>query len=386
MGTLLKDLFSPELVAAMADNIALHYERFDRDRFFHVACHDMDKLELKQRSNQVLDALSAHLPREFSDAATIIVNSLAPAPDGNINDITDPQAHPAGPGIRGWGIMPMADYIARHGQDNVELSMDSLYHLTQRFTAEFAIRPFLMNHTEQTLAILAGWINDPNVHVRRLISEGTRPRLPWGIRLPAFVQDPSPIIVFLTTLRGDRAEYVRRSVANSLNDISKDHPDRVASIAKEWLQDAPETRQRIIRHACRSLLKQGHGPTLDALGIGPVNVTASNLVMKNPVVQLGGSVEFSLQIKNCENISRDLMIDYAIHHRKANGSQTAKVFKWKKLRLKKDEQVALSRRHPVRAITTRKYYAGMQRIEIMVNGHVVAQGEFDLQIQDMTPA
>tara|TARA_R110002012_G_scaffold109895_2_gene254093 strand:+ start:3302 stop:4444 length:1143 start_codon:yes stop_codon:yes gene_type:complete len=380
MGTLLKDLFSPELVVRMADNIVLHDHRFDRDGFVNAASHDMDRLELKQRSNQVLDALLTYLPNDFSEAAAIITQSLAPAQDGSINDITDPQEQASGPGIRGWAIMPMADFIARKGQDNVELSMDSLYHLTQRFTAEFAIRPFLINHTEQTLAILAGWVNDPSVHVRRLISEGTRPRLPWGIRLPVFVQDPSPVIGLLTILRDDRAEYVRRSVANSLNDISKDHPDRVAGIAQEWLQNGPETRQRIIRHACRSLIKQGHVPTLSALGFGSVEVVASDLVVENAVVQLGGSVGFSLYIKNSDPSARDLMVDYAIHHRKANGSQSAKVFKWKKLRLKKDEQILLSRQHPLKAITTRKYYAGIQRIEIIVNGRSVAQGEFELQI------
>ncbi|OSQ35633.1 hypothetical protein [Thalassospira mesophila] len=380
MGTPLKDLFTPGLVAQMANDIALHYPKFEREKFIAAACHNLDRLELKQRSNQVCDALSLCLPNSFSDAEAIMTASLAPALDGGINDITDEKQGASGPGIRGWAIMPMADYVARHGQHHVEISMACLYEMTQRFTAEFAIRPFLINHCDQVMDILQGWVSDPNVHVRRLVSEGTRPRLPWGMRLPGFVRDPSPVVPLLTALRDDRAEYVRRSVANNLNDISKDHPDLVASIAQDWLQDDIATRKRIIQHACRSLIKQGHSPTLAALGFGPVNVTASELSVENSVVSLGGFVDFSVQITSQEPSARDLVIDYVIHHRKANGTQSPKVFKWKKLRLKKGEALVLSRRHPVRAITTRQYYAGIHGIEIMINGRPVAQGAFDLHI------
>lgn len=380
MAELLKDLFSPALIADMAANISRHDTSFDHDAFIRDASDNLAALELKQRSNQILDALSTHLPDDFARAVSIINQSLAPAPSGDFNDITDPQPAIPGPGIRGWAIMPMADYIARHGQDNVEVSMDSLYQLTQRFSAEFAIRPFLVNDTAQTLAILAGWVEDANTHVRRLVSEGTRSRLPWGMRLPVFIEDPKPVIALLTRLRDDRAEYVRRSVANNLNDISKDHPDLVAGIAADWLRDASKPRQRMINHACRSLIKQGHEPTLAALGFGPVKVAVSALDLSADAIELGNEIGFSIAIKNEEPAIRDIVIDYAIHHRKANGSLAAKVFKWKKLVLKPGESISLARIHRIYEITTRKYYPGQHMIDVLVNGQKVASAPFDLRI------
>ncbi len=380
MGTPFKELFSHALIADMAASISRVYPQFDDAGFIRDASQNLASLELKQRSNQVLDALSTHLPADFSTAAAIINQSLAPAPDGDFNDIDDPQPDVSGQGVRGWAIMPMADYIARHGQDNIALSMDSLYQLTQRFSAEFAIRPFLARHTAQTLAILARWVDDPNAHVRRLVSEGTRPRLPWGMRLSVFIEDPAPVIALLTRLRDDRAEYVRRSVANNLNDIAKDHPDLVAEIAADWLHDAPKNRQRLVHHACRSLVKQGHAGTLGALGFGPVQLVASPLHLNDSTLEMGQEIAFSIEIMNDETKTRELVIDYAIHHRKANGSLSPKVFKWKKLRLKAGENVRLTRTHRIYEITTRKYYAGEHLIEVLVNGASVATARFDLLI------
>lgn len=381
MGTPFKDLFSSALIADMAAHILRVYPEFDDAGFMRDASENLAVLELKQRSNQVLDALSTHLPTDFARAVAVINQSLAPAPDGDFNDITDPKSEVSGEGVRGWAIMPMADYVARHGQDNIELSMDSLYQLTQRFSAEFAIRPFLANHTAQTLAILSGWVDDPNAHVRRLVSEGTRTRLPWGIRLPVFIENPAPVIALLMRLRDDRAEYVRRSVANNLNDIAKDHPDLVAEIAADWLHNAPKSRQRLVHHACRSLVKQGHEGTLRALGLGPVRVVASSVRLKNAAIAMGQEIAFSIDLKNEEKKTRDLVIDYAIHHRKANGSLSPKVFKWKKLRLKAGESVSLTRSHRIYEITTRKYYPGQHLIEVLVNGNSVAMAHFDLQMQ-----
>ncbi|OKH89823.1 DNA alkylation repair protein [Thalassospira sp. TSL5-1] len=379
MGTPFKELFSKGLIAEMATHILRVYPEFDDAGFMRDASKDLDALELKQRSNQVLEALTMHLPTDFSRAVAIINQSLAPAPGGDFNDITDPKPDVSGQGVRGWAIMPMADYVALHGQDNLELSMDSLYQLTQRFSSEFAIRPFLANHTSQTLAILSHWVDDPNAHVRRLVSEGTRTRLPWGMRLSVFIEDPSPVIALLTRLRDDRAEYVRRSVANNLNDIAKDHPDLVAEIAAEWLRDAPKNRQRLVHHACRSLVKQGHEGALSALGFGPVQVVASPLRLKNSAIEMGHEIAFAIDVKNDEKKTRELVIDYAIHHRKANGSLSPKVFKWKKLRLKAGESISLARTHRIYEITTRKYYPGLHMIEVLVNGISVATEHFDLQ-------
>jgi 3-methyladenine DNA glycosylase AlkC len=162
--------------------------------------------------------------------------------------------------------MPLTHYVGRNGLKHFDLSMMLLKEMTKRSSSEFDIRYFLLDSPLRAISILQEWTQDPNQHVRRLVSEGTRPRLPWAMRLPVFIEDPSPLIPLLDALKDDEEEYVRRSVSNNLNDIAKDHPDVVAGIARQWLKGASKNRQRLVRHACRTLIKQGHKETLAALG------------------------------------------------------------------------------------------------------------------------
>ncbi len=166
--------------------------------------------------------------------------------------------------------MPMAHYVGLRGHDHFDLSMTLLKAFTKRFSSEFGIRFFLLDDPEQTLSVLKQWTKDEDKHVRRLVSEGSRPRLPWAMRLPLFIKDPAPVIVLLELLKDDNDEYVRRSVANNLNDIAKDHPSVVADIAGQWMQGADKQRQQLIRHACRTLIKQGNKKVLRVFGFKPV--------------------------------------------------------------------------------------------------------------------
>ena len=247
--------------------------------------------------------------------------------------------------------------------------------MTKRFSAEFAVRPFIAADPERALRWLETWAGDASPHVRRLASEGSRPRLPWGMRLGVFVADPAPLIPLLTRLRDDPSEDVRRSVANSLNDIAKDHPDLVAGIAYDWLRDAPPARARLVRHACRTLIKRGHVATLAALGYRPAAVTAE-LELATPVVRFGGALEFAAVLR--AQAAGEVVLDYVVHHRKANGGLSPKVFKWKRVRLEKGKPLRLARRHPMRPITTRVYRDGPHRLEIVVNGTVVGAADFEL--------
>jgi 3-methyladenine DNA glycosylase AlkC len=272
----------------------------------------------------------------------------------------------------------MTHYVGLQGLEHFDLSMMLLKEMTKRSSSEFGIRFFLLAQPERTLSVLESWVDDSNYHVRRLISEGTRPRLPWAMRLPAFIEDPAPILPLLEALKYDGEEYVRRSVANNLNDIAKDHPDIVARIAGQWLKGADNNRHRLIRHACRTLIKQGHQGTLKALGYGPPRVALEKLLISTPRVAFGTALEFELSLTSTAARAQALIVDYAIHHRKASGATTAKVFKWKTATLAPGATLRAKRKHAIKSITTRVYYPGRHRLEILVNGVSLAIEDFEL--------
>ncbi|MDA4844297.1 DNA alkylation repair protein [Hoeflea poritis] len=369
-----KNFFNPELIKAMAGHLARQSTRFDAPRFREHALNGLDALELKQRSNQITDALCISLPDDFRSACSILVNALHPEDDVDLSELTTDAR-----GLRGWAIMPMADFVARKGLDDFDHGMDVLKEMTKRMSAEFAVRPFIAADAERAMRHVKRWARDPNYHVRRLASEGSRPRLPWGLRLNEFVADPEPILPVLETLRDDPEEYVRRSVANSLNDIAKDHPDLVAEIAGDWLSGDPgKERQRLVRHACRSLIKAGHRPTLKALGYGQASVALENLSINNETIRVGEALRIRAELRSTATSDQDLIVDYVVHHRKANGGTSPKVFKWKAVRLAAGESLVLEKSHSMRPVTTRTYYGGQHVIEIQANGKRLGEQAFTL--------
>ena len=375
MGKAFKDAFNDELI----DSISLHLSRawadFDADHFERLAKDGLGELELKARAAHIGGALLATLPTDFEVAATIIEHSLDPDVEAAISaDGMD------GRGIRGWAIMPLGWFVAERGISTPERGLRTLSALTKRFTSEDPIRRFIVEHPELALATLTEWVKDENHHVRRLVSEGTRPRLPWSERLPSFVEDPSPILPLLRALRDNPSEYVRRSVANNLNDISKDHPDLIAELAVDWLEDARTERRRLVEHACRSLVKAGHRRALEALGYGPPDVTVEAFRVLTPIVRLGGKLEFELTLASTASGPQGLILDYVVHHQKANGTTSPKVFKWKKLTLAAGDAHGAVRKHAIRPISTRRYYGGRHRVEVMANGSTLAGGDFELEM------
>ena len=370
-----KNFFNLETIDGMAAHFRRAWSDFDQAGFVRAASADLESLELKQRSARITAAMASHLPDDFERAGAIMLASLAPAHDGD----TSGASLGAG-GIAGWAVMPMTAYVGEHGLGHFDLSMTLLKEMTKRFSSEFGIRFFLLDDPERTLAKLMQWATDPDHHVRRLCSEGTRPRLPWAMQLPAFIANPAPLLPILDQLKDDPSEYVRRSVANNLNDIAKDHPDLVARIAARWLNGASRERQQLVRHACRTLIKQGHRPTLKALGYGRPKVTVTGLTIETPEVVFGDALAFNLVLASTSDAPQPLIIDYAIHHRKANGGTSAKVFKWKTVTLQPGERHETSRRHSIRKITTRQYYPGTHGLEILINGASVASDAFELII------
>lgn len=368
-----KNLFNPTVIAGMGDHFLKAWSDFDRDGFVRAATDNLEALELKARSEQITQAMRDYLPDDYPHAGEVMLASLTPEDGSDLSNVPVNVK-----GISGWAIMPMAHYVGLWGMAHFELSMTLLKEMTIRSSSEFGIRFFLIEKQEETLAVLMDWTQHKNEHVRRLVSEGARPRLPWAMRLPAFMENPKLILPLLEALKDDPSEYVRRSVANNLNDIAKDHPDRVAEIAKQWLQGASRNRQKLVRHACRSLIKQGHPATLKTLGYGPAAVKLLHLQVKTPTVNFGDALVFEIDLLSEATEDQALVIDYVIHHQKANGRTSPKVFKWKTLTLHAEATHRAKKKHSFKKITTRVYYPGSHRIEIVVNGKTQGGADFEL--------
>lgn len=259
-GVPLKHLLGPEAIECLASNISIAFSEFDAEAFRSFALDELEPLGILERGQKLARALRRYLPQNFSAATDILLNSLTP-PLTDTDDL----------GLAVFFYLPHVCFVAEYGldaahnngHDPFEVSMKAQYELTQRFSAEFSIRPFLIRAQERTLARLLAWTSDDNPHVRRLCSEGTRPRLPWAIRIRAFVENPAPALPILEELKDDPDLYVRRSVANHLGDIAKDHPELTYSICERWLVHCSDERKWIIRHALRHPAKKGDKTALE---------------------------------------------------------------------------------------------------------------------------
>jgi 3-methyladenine DNA glycosylase AlkC len=363
----LKNLIHPALVAEMAELIAGNAPSFDKNRFTLLASTGLDGLELMERSALIRDALFATLPDHFQEAAAILRASLPTS---------------GRPGLRGWMLLPVNQFVATRGPAHFDIGLDLLKALTPHFTAEFGIRQFIHQDQARALATISTWVDDPDQHVRRLASEGTRPRLPWAMRLPQLVKDPAPILPILTALMDDPEDYVRRSVANSLNDVAKDHPDRVAAFIADHIDGASAERRWLLKHASRTLLKKGHAQALANFGFGAAAALECDLRLVSDEVIYGNGLDFEIRVTNASDVTQSLMIDYAIHHMKSDGSLAPKVFKLKVVTLAPQESQVVQRRHAMRPITTRRYYPGEHRIAILINGAQTASARFALTMID----
>lgn len=370
-----KNLFNRTIISGMGDCFANACPEFDRTAFVAAAAKNLDALELKERSAQITAAMASFLPDDFATAAEIMQASLASDDERDIGG-----AEVNSLGIAGWAIMPMTHYVGLYGLGHFDLSMNLLKEMTKLFSSEFGIRFFLLKEPQRTLSVLEKWTLDPSLHVRRLVSEGSRPRLPWAMRLPAFIDDPAPVLPLLEALKDDKEEYVRRSVANNLNDIAKDHPHIVARIASRWLKGADKDSKKLVRHACRTLIKQGHRETLTALGYGSPRIKMEKLDILTPRVSFGDALVFDLCLTSTSKRAQALIIDYVIHHRKANGGTRPKVFKWKTMKLAPHFAHTAKRKHAIKNITTRVYYPGAHRLEILVNGVSLGGKNFELDM------
>jgi len=371
-----KNLINKGTVEAIGTQLQRVWPAFDRKRFEKLAQTGLDALEFKARARHVGAALEATLPEDFDQAAILLEATLAPAGAQN-----DPRWAQVGNGaLAGWAVWPMGEYVARCGLQSPRRALTTLHALTQRFTAEWPIRAFIEQHPELTFATLALWARDPSEHVRRLVSEGSRPRLPWGLQLKGLIKDPAPTLPLLLALQDDPSDYVRRSVANHLNDIAKDHPAVVATWLEQHLVDASPERRALLKHATRTLVKKGDLRVLKAWGMGKPLRGSATLSITPKRVSVGDNVDLAVTLASTAGRAQKLVIDYAVHHVKANGSTSGKVFKGWVLELTANEERSLRKSHSMRLITTRVYHAGHHAVDLRINGQMVASAGFDLRV------
>lgn len=358
----LKNWFDEARYRHIADEVAALYPAFDREKFLELALPNLDSLSLMQRLRRTSESLHATLPARFPVALEIL-RALAP----RIN--------------HSFVSLVLPDYVALYGLDHFDLSLEALRFFTPFGTSEFAIRAFLRQDLDRTLREMKKWTQDESADVRRLASEGCRPRLPWSFRLDALIADPSLVLPILETLKADPALYVRKSVANHLNDITKDHPDLVLGLLESWpLETSPHTRW-IARHALRTLIKQGHPRALAIIGAGEkAEVQVSRFAVTPAHIRLGQKTAFTLGLESKADRPQRLVVDYAVHYVKKNGSTSAKVFKWKELTLEPGAAITLTRQQTIQDFTTRVHHAGHHKVEVFINGESLASAGFDLQV------
>ena len=371
-----KNLLNGVLVRRAGAALARTARPFDRQRFERLALRRLDALEMKARAMQIADALEATLPEDFSSACDAIEAALGPPlPIDGLEALSD-----AGPddGLSGWIVWPLGEFVARRGLQHPERALQALHALTQRLTGEFAIRRFIVAQPEATLATLTAWTRDASPHVRRLASEGSRPRLPWGLRLQALVTDPRPTLPILQALQDDPSAYVRRSVANHLNDIAKDHPALVVAWVRRHLPDASAERRTLLRHASRTLIKQGHPEMLALWGAGDAFEGRARLRVVPSRIAIGDSVQMQLVLRSTASAVQTLLIDYAVRRVDADGRASAKVFKGWRTTLDAHASVTLVKRHSFAPVTTRRTDPGRHRIEVKINGAPAASADVRL--------
>lgn len=376
-----KEMLNADAVNDLADGLKRVEILTRRQAFVDDVISGLSRHELKGRVTLIANAIAKHSRLEFVDTVARFPQMLAPVNAEEWNSTTTSHDQ----GLSGFIVWPLTEYVSSYGLDEIEASLAALKELTRRFTSEFAIRSFLIHHRDRTMKYLVRWAKDDCEHVRRLVSEGTRPRLPWGVQLVEFVKNPSLTEPLLNALWDDSSEYVRRSVANHVNDIAKDHPDVALKLVERWRNENRRLDEKAFRslahRALRTLVKAGHRRSLGLLGFQySSQIHLIRFRLKSEKVRLGGVLEATLTIRNLAKRPMKVMLDYAIHHVRKSGRVQAKVFKFRVFELKANETRSFELKHPFERITTRRYYSGVHRIEVLSNGKCLKSSSFRLDV------
>lgn len=362
-----KEWFDHDAARLLGEQLLSSYPQLDLEEFIHLATKNIDHLEMQDRVSQFSQAMAVCLPENKQPALKIITQSLPDILPGT-DVITN-----------GWLQWPVGKFIADYGISHYEAALDAMIELTQRFSSEFAVRPFVERMPEKIIPDLIRLCNHHSPHVRRWCSEGTRPLLPWGKKLHALVEDPSPVLPILEALKDDPEKYVQKSVGNHLNDISKNHPELVVATCKKWMKTAGPERKWIIARGLRTLMKEGHSGALELMGFPPAKNLRVELDVSPSQIPIGSSVELQVSLKNEYGQTQKLLIDYAVTYVRKQQNTGRKVFKGTTKTLQASEETTFTKKHPMKVTTTRALYPGEHLVEILVNGERITMESFTLK-------
>lgn len=335
------------------------YSKFSSKDFIqNVYDQDWEERSLTERMSHTSVVLQQMLPQEYVNALEVLKKVCS---------------H-----FDGFDGMVFSDFVQQFGQGYLKESLDALELFTQHGSSEFAIRPFIKSNTKEVMRRMLDWSKHENYHVRRLSSEGCRPRLPWSMALPDFKKDPSLVLPILENLKSDPELYVRKSVANNINDLAKDNPEIVLRMVSKWMKKPSRNTQWIVKQGLRSLVKDGNSKALKILGFDADNLELNNFKKIPTKVEFGASIEIEFELANKSDQQVNAMVDYIIYHQKNNGTLAPKVFKLKAITIPANEKVGISKAHNFVPINTRKYYPGTHKVAIQVNGKVLNEAEFKL--------
>jgi len=327
--------------------------------------NEWEDKEIKQRMKHVSIVLKDYLSTDFQKSTQQIINILKQLHEDGFHKIA-------------LELMFFPDYIETNGINELQTSLDAMEEITKYTSCEFAIRPFIIKYESKLMQKMLEWSTHENHHVRRLATEGCRPRLPWAMALPTLKKDPTAILPILETLKNDSSEYVRRSVANNLNDIAKDNPDLVIATSRKWMGKTKET-DALVKHGCRTLLKQGNATVMSFFGFGSIaEIQIDDFEITTPKIKIGDSVNFQFNLKNNSSSASKIRLEYGVYYQKANGSLARKVFKISEKEYNAKTKVLIQKKQSFKIITTRKFHLGKHQISIIINGNEVDVLDFEL--------
>lgn len=358
----LKHVYHPGFLKEFASIVNMVIPAFSPGAFLETVLEEeWEVLELKQRMRRIAGALHDRLPGNYETQVSCLLRII---------EVLQKQGEKGG-----FVYMFLPDFIEQYGLNDLETSLSAMEHITQFASCEFAIRPFLLRHPEKVMAQMLAWSLHPHASVRRFASEGCRPRLPWAMAIPALKKDPSPIFPILENLKADPSLFVRKSVANNLNDIAKDHPDLVATHVKSWKGNRAET-DWIIRHGCRTLLKKAHPSTYALFNLETAaDCRLEKLTLSHSKLKIGDRLHFSFALKTGD-APQKIRLEYAVYYQKANGTQSRKIFQLTEKILQPAQTYSFQKEQRFQDFTTRKHYPGEHKLAIIVNGEEKAEKEF----------
>lgn len=357
----LKEMFNRAYFERLAQEVEVAASGVKRVALLKDLLDGNEERELNARMRYASNTLRKHLPQDFRKAIAVLKKVAPRMP-------------------KGYTALLYPDFIGLHGLSDPSFSLEALKHFTSFGSSEFAVREFFRQDPKGTLKVMRSWAEDESEHVRRLASEGSRPRLPWSFRLDAVLKDPKLTTPILERLRADGSLYVRKSVANHLNDFSKDHPSYMLDVLRSWDRTHPHTAW-IAKHASRTLIKAGNEDALSLFAFdSKVKVHVEALELSPKRLKLGETLAFSFTVVSEAAREQQLVIDYAIRYRKAGGASSRKVFKLKEVVLGPRASHDITKRQRFIDLSTRKHHPGEHVVEVQVNGRVMAEASFILVV------